>query len=279
MSNTTEQPTVDPARAKLEAKARAKADKAYKKASRPWFKKKRYLLPLAVLVIVVAFQLTNGGGDSSDPGAAEAAGASDTAGSGTSANGDEKEATESTSNPFDETYGTFKPIKKSGQGDSTLKLPDGASAAVVSMRHNGSANFAVTTLDANNQPTGDLLANTIGAYKGTAAYGLNDMGDPVKLQITADGHWTVKVSPISSAPELPSSADGNGDAVFLYTGEAADWKLEHSGSANFMVTQYGDIMPNLMVNEIGRYKGTVPAVDGPSVVTVMADGDWSIEAK
>jgi hypothetical protein len=36
-------------------------------------------------------------------------------------------------------------------------------------------------------------------------------------------------------------------------------------------------MPNLMVNEIGSYQGTVPAVAGPSVVTVTADGRWSIK--
>ncbi|MGC5167828.1 hypothetical protein [Luteimicrobium sp. DT211] len=34
--------------------------------------------------------------------------------------------------------------------------------------------------------------------------------------------------------------------------------------------------PNLAVNEIGSYKGDVPALKGPSVVTVTSDGVWTI---
>jgi hypothetical protein len=44
------------------AKAQAKADKAYAKASRPWYKKKRFLIPGAILVIAVLASL-GGGGD------------------------------------------------------------------------------------------------------------------------------------------------------------------------------------------------------------------------
>ncbi len=41
------------AEVKGNARAQAAADKAYRKASRPWFKKKRFILPLIVLVIIV----------------------------------------------------------------------------------------------------------------------------------------------------------------------------------------------------------------------------------
>ncbi|MBP3043715.1 DUF4352 domain-containing protein [Arthrobacter jiangjiafuii] len=49
---------------KSDSKARAAADKAYTKASRPWFKKKRFILALIVLLIIVISVAT--GGDDSD---------------------------------------------------------------------------------------------------------------------------------------------------------------------------------------------------------------------
>ncbi|GAA1889722.1 hypothetical protein GCM10009715_39430 [Paeniglutamicibacter psychrophenolicus] len=53
-------PAGDPIRG---AKAQAKADKAYKKAMRPWFKKKRVILPLALVAVIGIANLANGGGD------------------------------------------------------------------------------------------------------------------------------------------------------------------------------------------------------------------------
>lgn len=47
-----------------DGKAQAKADKAYKKASRPWFKKKRFVLLGIILIAAVASSLGGGGGGS-----------------------------------------------------------------------------------------------------------------------------------------------------------------------------------------------------------------------
>lgn len=45
------------------SKAQAKADKAYQKAMRPWFKKKRFIIPIALLVIMVIATMMSGGDD------------------------------------------------------------------------------------------------------------------------------------------------------------------------------------------------------------------------
>jgi hypothetical protein len=45
------------------AKADAAAEKARSKAMRPWFKKKRFLLPLVAILIVVIAAVAGGGGD------------------------------------------------------------------------------------------------------------------------------------------------------------------------------------------------------------------------
>ena len=47
--------------AKREGKAQAAAEKAYRKASRPWFKKKRFLLPLIIVAIIIIMNVANGG--------------------------------------------------------------------------------------------------------------------------------------------------------------------------------------------------------------------------
>ncbi|GGP70582.1 DUF4352 domain-containing protein [Saccharothrix coeruleofusca] len=46
-----------------DARAQARADKAYRKAQRPWYKKKRFILPLALLAIVAIFAITANGDD------------------------------------------------------------------------------------------------------------------------------------------------------------------------------------------------------------------------
>lgn len=49
-----------------DAKAQAKAEKAYRKATRPWFKKKRFILLAAILLIVI-IAVASGGGGSKTP--------------------------------------------------------------------------------------------------------------------------------------------------------------------------------------------------------------------
>jgi hypothetical protein len=51
-----------------DAKAQAKAAKAYAKATRPWFKKKRFILPLALVALIAAISVSSSGDDSTTTG-------------------------------------------------------------------------------------------------------------------------------------------------------------------------------------------------------------------
>ncbi|BCW53634.1 hypothetical protein StoSoilB19_10080 [Arthrobacter sp. StoSoilB19] len=62
--------------AKRDGKAQAAADKAYRKASRPWFKKKRFMIPLIILVIAIVSSMANGGKSNSSATATPATDAS-----------------------------------------------------------------------------------------------------------------------------------------------------------------------------------------------------------
>lgn len=173
-------------------------------------------------------------------------------------------------------WGTFDVITQTGSGDSLLSLPEGATGGIVTATHNGSRNFALSVLDAANSRTGDLLVNTIGAYSGTTAWGINALGEGARIQVTADGDWTITISPMGAAPLLASS--GSGDVVFLYDGSAGALTATHDGTRNFVVFEETAELFNmgLLVNDIGPYSGTVPLSAGPSVITVNADGGWTL---
>lgn len=288
-------------------------------ATRPWFKKKRFLIPGGVIALAfvagalspddattpVATSTTpkssmassttpkaspSAAQTSADPAAAKAADAKAKADAAAKAQAaadakakaaaDAKAKAAAIVAAYDETYGSFAVVSKKGRGDAIVKLPKGATAGIVTFTHKGSSNIAASVLDSSNQPTGDLLVNEIGSYSGITAFGLHDFGeDPTKIKITADGTWTIRIAPVSSAPLLGKSVAGQGDKVFRYDGDSSDWAVKHKGSSNFAVIQVGGLMPNLAVNEIGSYSGVVPFVEGPSVVTVTADGRWSLVRK
>lgn len=190
---------------------------------------------------------------------------------------DEADEQPSATDWLDETYGTFDPVSHTGVGDSVIPLPAGAEGGLVNATHGGAANFSIQVIDASNQPTLDLLVNTIGAYSGTSAWGLQLVpgSTGANLQVRADGNWTISMSPMSAAPELAES--GTGDGVYQYSGQAANLALTHDGQSNFQVSQYtSDVFPaSSLVNEIGPYTGTVAMREGPSIIAIRADGGWT----
>lgn len=248
------------------AKAEVKAAKAKAKALRPWFKKKRFILPLAIVLIFGISQTTRGGNTP----------ATESSSNSTSSDTPVSEEA-STSNWFAENYPSFTGADFTGKGDDVQDLPVGATSGIIIATHKGGSNFVIEVIDDTNSMV-DLSVNEIGNYAGTTAYGLTSFGgEAKKLKITADGTWAIQVVPFSDAPALPSS--GKGDGVFKYeSGDAPTWTINHKGKGNFSVAEYADsVILGLLVNEIGNYSGKVPAYGGPAIVVVTADGTWTIE--
>ena len=175
-------------------------------------------------------------------------------------------------------YGTFAARSFSGTGDDVVTLPKSVKAAVVTATHDGESNFVIEVLDKKNETT-DLVVNEIGAYTGSTAFGLRQRTTGRRLQVTADGDWTITLHSIASAKSLPKS--GRGDDVRLYNKPAGALRITHRGESNFAVWQHsgGRYGYDLLVNEIGDYKGTVPTKGGPSVIEITADGTWTITRK
>ena len=165
-------------------------------------------------------------------------------------------------------------VTYSGSGSTVLDIqtPSGV-PGVVKLTHTGRRNFIVWGLDSSFAKK-DLLGNEIGTYSGTKFLTTSAI---TKLEITADGSWTVEVDTASSSREVVSSTTGRGDEVLRFGGPVGAYRFTHDGSSNFVVWLYSSNgrMVDLLVNEIGSYDGTV-VVPAGAYMSVESDGNWSI---
>lgn len=183
---------------------------------------------------------------------------------------------------------TATPIRLAGQGQQATKkvsLSDGLT--IFRMTHNGSRNFAIWLLDEKGNKL-DLLVNTIGAFNGAKALGIENAGGYV-LDVTADGAWSVVMEqPIASPslPKAPQSFSGRGQqvsALFILNTGLARFNMTHSGARNFAVwllDQNGDKVA-LLVNTIGAFNGSKAVGVGYDayVLDITADGSWTISVE
>lgn len=170
------------------------------------------------------------------------------------------------------------PKEYAGFGDDVVTITKhGTGAQVAVVQHTGGSNFAVHTLDATLDTT-DLLVNTIGNYSGTVLFDARGRDLTTALKITAGGSWTVKLVPLSSVRSFDGSVPmtGTGDDVFYYKGASKAATFTHDGSSNIAVHTFGT-RPDLLINEIGAYTGTVVWAAG--LYQVTADGNWSATLK
>ncbi|WP_169945281.1 hypothetical protein [Microbispora sp. H11081] len=167
-----------------------------------------------------------------------------------------------------------------GEGDDVVRIHATKKPGLIRFTHNGASNFIVHTVDPRGR-TAEYLVNEIGPYKGTVLY--NDYGakGTSGLEIKADGSWTATFLPLSKARCWCSATiRGAGDQVLKLspTRGLRTVRAAHSGESNFIVHahtrvgSYGD----LLFNKIGRYKGKALLPVGTRLVTVHADGAWTL---
>lgn len=101
-----------------DAKAQVKAAKAYAKAQRPFYKKKRFILPAALVALIVMVQATSGAGDE-EPAVASSEESTST-GESTSDGGEETEKAESAEQEETKAPGLRTPVRD-GKFEFTVK--------------------------------------------------------------------------------------------------------------------------------------------------------------
>lgn len=166
----------------------------------------------------------------------------------------------------------------SGTGDNVVSLNKADGPALLRIVNNGARNFVVWTYDASGNKI-DLLVNVIGPYRGVVLVDKDGYDPPAKrLEIKSDGAWQIELLTLSQANRLavPGALAGSGDDVVALAGGRPDLlKISHEGQRNFVIWSYGG-GTDLLVNVIGAYSGTKPLNSSTSLLTIHADGKWSL---
>jgi hypothetical protein len=163
-----------------------------------------------------------------------------------------------------------------GSGDSIVDISaSNGIPALASITHSGLSNFAVVSYTAAGSRI-DLLVNEIGDYSGVVPVSFDQSA--AELDVTADGRWQIRVSPLTSAPRFGAPISGSGDAIYLISGDYSRLSITHNGSSNFAVRAYGN-STSLLVNEIGNYSGEIRLPANALVLEIVADGRWSISGR
>jgi len=169
-----------------------------------------------------------------------------------------------------------------GSGQQAVPLPLAQGAFKMDATYQGPANFIVTLLDGTGQPVG-LLANTIGAYKGSQFQNVPVSGNYV-LQVQASGPWTMTLQDYVTWPSgqpVGAPLTGHGPAALAVQLNAglATFSMSHDGQRNFIVTPM-DSAANpigLLANTIGPFTGSQAAniaSSGVYLFNIEADGNW-----
>lgn len=169
----------------------------------------------------------------------------------------------------------------SGAGDSVVTVATVGEPVLVSMTHDGSSNFAVTSKTASDGYI-TLLANTIGNYSGTRLQELSKKEKLSMFDVTADGNWTITVKPLSAATAWTGkSITGSGDVVVKIpkkTTAGNKLGMQHTGTSNFAIISYsskGKYL-TLKANEIGDYSGTKTFGQSAVYLGVESEGSWTL---
>jgi hypothetical protein len=171
------------------------------------------------------------------------------------------------------------PQQASGTSDSVIDVTFPASkAALLHPTYNGDSNFVVKGIDSTGG-AGDLFVNTIGHYDGVRLLNATTSATPARLQVQAQGPWSITISDANSAPVAmaPGHFDGIGDQVVIMRGSASTGHFHNTGDANFVVNSYSGSSRELLVNEIGAFDGTEIIPSGTILFEVQSNGGWSID--
>lgn len=172
-----------------------------------------------------------------------------------------------------------EPITLSGSGDDIIDFVKWEGAAIGIFTNSGSSNFIVRSFDDEGEYV-DLLINTIGSYQGTVPIDFAPDEHTSRLEIKSSGTWEIEILPLGFArySNVPGIITGKSDDVVILTGEKPDLlKAISTGESNFIVWAYSPSDRDLVFNEIAPYTGTAMLDSSTIVLTISAEGDWSLD--
>lgn len=175
----------------------------------------------------------------------------------------------------------FTPKTYEGVDDDviTVAIPDGVVAAAV-VDFDGEDGVTITSYDADENVI-DTPVSSYGPYSGTVLLARGeDPEEPMNiatLDVAGEGKWKIKIVAASALPLLRSSAKGDSDAVYRYSGDDTDIDVVHDGEDSFAIAVYDrdGILVERTLDEYGEIDDTYAMTAGTYVV-VRATASWSI---
>lgn len=170
-----------------------------------------------------------------------------------------------------------------GQGDQVVRIRATKNPGLLKFTHDGESNFIVWAVNPAGKKD-QLLTNEIGPYKGTVLYNDRRGKGIAALEIKADGAWTATFQSLKKARCWCSATiRGTGDQVLkLSTSRALRTvAATHRGESNFIVWGYDEpgTFGDLLFNRIGDYRGKALLPGAVRLVTVKADGPWTLRRR
>lgn len=249
-----------------------------KKAARPWYKKKRFIIPLILFLLYLVGSFTdsnepmNGSLDIAEPQTPEISGDQ----GGDLSQTPEPKVEESLVEPWP----VFEPISLSGEGDDVLLLGELPDVFALSITGNEEDRFfAVRALDQNGERIDSLVSSTE-PYEGTYIYWEDE--SPSALEVEAEGGWFIEVFPMESLPEKPKDMNisGSGDSAYRLAGLDGLVTLEITGNTEgrfFAVRAYDrDASRDSLVSATEPYEGTLRISPSAVILEIEAVGPWEI---
>lgn len=164
-----------------------------------------------------------------------------------------------------------------GSDQIQLDLDDGV-FYTVTITHEGGDWFEVYSTDGDEDVSN--LAWGIGDHQGTYAINMFQDEDPDGIRIETSGSWTIELRELSESPGWPDNSDGVGSTVLLVDPDQGDIDVTgtHDGESNFIIWAYVENgYPSLLFNEIGPHEGDAVVPANTFALTIIADGNWTLQ--
>ncbi|MEU7296042.1 TerD family protein [Streptomyces exfoliatus] len=184
----------------------------------------------------------------------------------------------------------FEPFVAEGFGNDVIALDDrvGTGPVLVELAHEGYGYLGLFPLDRRNKDDGFLFNALLPGFLGSAA-AQTPKGRPLRMRLDAENRWILRVKPLAAARRLEGTLSGYGPEALIYLGNGADLRVEFEGDPKdgrgyVGIQSYGvggrtgGRLPDmdLLLNEIGALRQTVPVPQGPQLLSLKAEGPWTL---
>ena len=170
------------------------------------------------------------------------------------------------------TFGTFEPEALTGVGRTTIYNEQfGAAVAGFIDVIRGDSLTIDAIHDASSPRENSYFYDTKGA-----SFGLHSFGGILSLEIYSEAPWDIRLSPVESAPPLPTSGAGNDETLtFLYDGAGGDISMSGAGGLQVLQTFGPNRAERIVTVPADASSGSGTLLPGPSVVLISGIDDFT----